>query len=231
MAKPKSKTKKPDGIQVDMVSDIVCPWCWLGKRYFDMALKQSGAKVNVTYRPYMLDPTVPKNGMAYREYMKSKFGDGPSDKFKAMREHLESAAPDVGINFKFSDIPMRPNTLRAHSLIKWAQGEDQPRGRAGAIKENLFKAYFDDLLDVGDIAVLSKIAGDNGMDAALVTDLLNEDRDAQSIMEEISFFRGLGISGVPTFIYNGQFAVQGGQPAEAHLQAIKQAQAMPAGNN
>ena len=227
----KSKRKHPEGIQVDMVSDIVCPWCWLGKRYFDDAVKKSGAKVNVTYRPYMLDPTVPKDGMAYRDYMKAKFGEGPSDKFKAMRDHLEAAAPDAGINFKFSDIPVRPNTLRAHCLIKWAQGEDQPRGRAGAIKENLFKAFFDDLLDIGDIDVLSKIAGDNGMDAALVKDLLNQDRDIQAVMEEISFFRGLGISGVPTFIYNGQFAVQGGQPTEAHLKAIKQAQAMPAMQN
>ncbi|WP_017931640.1 DsbA family oxidoreductase [Robiginitomaculum antarcticum] len=226
MVKSRAKRSGPDSIQVDMVSDIVCPWCWLGKRYFDQAVQKNGAKVNVTYRPYMLDPTVPKDGLPYRDYMKSKFGDKPDNRFSAMREQLEKSAPDAGIHFRFSELTVRPNTMRAHCLIRWAQGQSPNKG--GHVKEALFKAYFDELRDIGDIDVLCDIAKANDMDAALVRELLIEGRDVKDVAEEMAFFRGLGISGVPTFIYNGQFAVQGAQPVAAHIQAIAQAAEMPA---
>lgn len=220
-----AKKKSQPAIQVDIVSDIVCPWCWLGKRYFDQAAKASGREIEVSFRPYMLDPNVPEGGVPYRDYMKSKFGpDGPSNRFKQMREHLEAAAPDAGINFRFSDIPTRPNTLRAHSLVRWAQGQD----KGAAAKEALFEAFFDKLEDIGDIDVLSRIAGEIGMDATLTKELLEQGRDKNSVLEEIVFFQRLGISGVPTFIYNGQFAVQGAQGADVHKQAIDKAASMPA---
>ncbi len=214
------KTKQPKSlIQVDIVSDIVCPWCWLGSRYFFQAAKQSKHAINVTWRPYMLDPTVPESGVAYRDYMKSKFGDGPADKFKAMREHLEKAAPDVGITFRFGDIPMRPNTLNAHRLMRWATGQ----GLGNAAAEALFKSFFDDLEDVGNADILSRIAGEVGLDQELVTELLSKDDDKNAIREEIMFFRNLGVSGVPCFIYQGQFAVQGAQEPAAHLKAMDEA--------
>ena len=223
MAKSKKKKPAKSLVQVDIVSDIVCPWCWLGSRYFFDAAKKSGQAINVTWRPYMLDPTVPEAGMPYRDYMKSKFGDGPSDKFKAMREHLEMAAPDAGITFRFGDIPMRPNTLNAHRLMRWATGQ----GLGNQAAEALFKSFFDDLEDVGNGEVLSNIADDIGLDKALIADLLAKDDDKNAVREEIMFFRNLGVSGVPCFIYQGQFAVQGAQPPEAHLKAITQAAAMP----
>lgn len=215
----KSKKSKPAIIQVDIVSDIVCPWCWLGTRYFFKAVKQSKHTIQASWRPYMLDPTVPEGGMPYRDYMKSKFGDGPSNKFKAMREHLEKAAPDAGINFKFGDIPIRPNTLDAHRLMRWAGGQD--RGDAAA--EALFKAFFDELKDIGDHQVLAEIAGEIGLDASLVTDLLASDDDKNAVREEIMFFRNLGVSGVPCFIYQGQYAVQGAQEVDAHLKVMEEA--------
>lgn len=205
-------------ISVDMVSDIVCPWCWLGKRYFDAARAQfKSAQIDLTFRPYMLDPTVSIEGVPYGDYMRAKFGGGPSDRFKAMREHLERAAPDAGIDFRFSDIPTRPNTLRAHSLLRWAQNDD----KGDAVKEALFKAFFSDLSDIGDIAVLSDIAAQAGMDGELVGALLTESRDAVEVQKEIEFFRNLGVTGVPFFIYNGQHAVQGAQPPEAHIDVMK----------
>ena len=219
MAKKKTPKNKPQEITVDIVSDIVCPWCWLGSRYFFEAAKKSKHNVSVTWRPYMLDPTVPEGGMAYRDYMKNKFGDGPSNKFKAMREHLEQAAPDAGITFRFGDIPMRPNTLNAHRLMRWATGQ----GFGNAAAEALFKSFFDDLEDVGNAEILTRIAGDIGLDAALVSDLLGKDEDKNKVQEEILFFRNLGVSGVPCFIYQGQFAVQGAQPPEAHAKAIEDA--------
>lgn len=221
MAKKKKQSKAL--INVDIVSDIVCPWCWLGSRYFFQAAKQTKHEINVTWRPYMLDPTVPDGGLPYRDYMKAKFGDGPSDKFKAMRDHLEQAAPDAGITFRFGEIPMRPNTLDAHRLMRWATGQ----GLGNAVSEALFKSFFDDLEDVGNKEILTRIAADAGLDPELVGELLSKEDDKNAIREEIMFFRNLGVSGVPCFIYQGQFAVQGAQPPEAHLKAIEQAASLP----
>lgn len=223
MAKKKSAKTPKQTIQVDIVSDVVCPWCWLGVKYFQKAAKQSRHNVELSWRPYMLDPSVPEEGVPYRDYMKSKFGDGPSDRFKSMRQALETQGPDVGIDFKFSEIPMRPNTLNAHRLLKWAQGQDL----GDAASEALFRAFFTEQKDVGDKAVLKDIAGQIGMDEAIIDDLLSRDDDKNAIREEIMFFRNLGVNAVPTFIYNGQFAAQGAQPVEAHLKALDQAATLP----
>lgn len=212
-------------IIVDIVSDIVCPWCWIGKQYFDEALAASpGVDITINWRPFMLDAGIPDGGMPYQDYMQKKFGTGRSDKFKAMRAHLEGAAEAAGIEFHFDDIPMRPNTLKAHLLIKWAGGQ----GKAHAASEALFKAFFKDLKDVGDTDVLSGIAGDIGMDGTLVKDLLNTGRDVEAVQAELKFFQQLGVTSVPTFIYNGTFAISGGQPADAHKQAIEKALAIEA---
>jgi len=223
-----AKRKAPkQTIQVDIVSDIVCPWCWLGVRYFQKAAKQSKYDVNLTWRPYMLDPAVPEEGTPYSAYMKQKFGNGPSNRFKAMRESLEAQGPTLGIDFKFDDIPMRPNTLNAHRLLKWAQGQDL----GDAASDALFRTFFTDLKDVGDHAILKEIAEEIGMDAKLVEELLAKDDDKNAVREEIMYFRNLGVNGVPCFIYNGQFAVQGAQPAETHLKAMEQAAKLPQDTN
>jgi len=223
MAKQKSTKTPKQTIQVDIVSDIVCPWCWLGVRYFQKAAKQSKYDVNLTWRPYMLDPAVPEEGTPYSAYMKQKFGNGPRNRFKAMRESLEAQGPTLGIDFKFDDIPMRPNTLNAHRLLKWAQGQDL----GDAASDALFRTFFTDLKDVGDHAILKEIAEEIGLDAELVEELLMKEDDKNTVREEIMYFRNLGVNGVPCFIYNGQFAVQGAQPAEAHLKALEQAANLP----
>ena len=214
---------------VDIISDIVCPWCWLGKQYFDQAVAATpGIDVQINWRPFMLDADIPAEGMPYSDYMKAKFGTGRSDKFKAMREHLEAAAGDAGIAFHFDDIPMRPNTLKAHLLIKWASKNGDGQGKAHAASGALFKAFFQDLKDVGDNTVLAGIADEIGMDGKLVTELLETGRDVDKIKAELSYFQKLGVTSVPTFIYNGTFAVSGGQPPEAHEQALQKASTIPA---
>lgn len=219
-AKNKSRNNPKQPVQVDIVSDVVCPWCWLGYRLFEKAQKQYNRPVHLSWRPYMLDPTVPIEGANYKDYMRNKFGEGPSNKFKAMREMLEEKGPSLGIDFKFDNISRRPNTLNAHRVIKWAQNNED----AGTeISEKLFEAFFTQGKDIGDITLLSRLAGEVGLDADLTKDLLEGDQDVKAVQEEIMFFRGLGISGVPTFIYNGQFAVQGAQDAEIHLDAMKKA--------
>ncbi|MDB2438157.1 DsbA family oxidoreductase [Hellea sp.] len=228
MAKKKSSKSSHKNakqtIQVDIVSDIVCPWCWLGVRYFEKAAKQSKHDIRLTWRPYMLDPTVPEGGVPYNDYMKKKFNSGgTSDRYKAMRDALEAAAPEVGIDFKFGQIPMRPNTLDGHRLLRWAQGQDL----GNAASDALFRSFFTDLKDIGDHDVLKGIAEEIGMDADLVAELLTKEDDKNAVREEIMYFRNLGINGVPCFIYNGQFAVQGAQPVDAHLKALNEAAKLP----
>ena len=219
MAKRKSSQTPTQAVEVDMVSDFVCPWCWLGFKYYLDAAKKSKPRPNLTFRPYMLDANVPEAGADYRDYMKAKFGDKPDSRWKAMREHLETAGPEAGINFNFNAVTRRPNTLDAHRLMRWAQGQDLGFECA----EKLFIAYMEKGEDIGDHAVLTRIAGEIGMDTEITADLLARDDNKADIQNEVLFFRGLGVTGVPTFIYGGQYAVQGAQPPEQHRKAIAEA--------
>jgi len=167
----------------------------------------------------MLDATVPTEGADYRDYMTQKFGDQPDSRWKAMREHLQAAGPDVGINFDFNAITRRPNTLNAHRLMRWAQGQDS----GPACAEQLFRAYMEQGQDIGDIDILCRIALEIGMDGDLVRELLMGDQDKIDVQNEILFFKGLGVSGVPTFIYGGQMAVQGAQEPDTHRKVLADA--------
>lgn len=211
-------------VHVDLVTDPICPWCWLGLRYWDEARRLVGdVETRTTLRPYQLDPGVPAGGTPYRDYMRAKFGDGPSDRFTAMRNHLEQAAPGVGIVFNFDEIPMRPNTLNAHRLVRWAQGQDLGE----AVLDALHKAFFEQRRDIGDLAELTAIAGEAGLDADLVAELLPTDRDAGEVLSEERFYRSLGVQGVPCFIFNGRFAVSGAEAPEALAAAIRKAASLP----
>ena len=203
---------------VEMVSDLVCPWCWLGLRRLDEAIRlvEGEVEVEVLYRPYQLDPAVPMEGMDYKAYMAAKFGGAGGDeagerkdRFSQMREALETYGREENIPFRFSGIERRPNTLNAHRLVRWAQG--QSKGKA--VKEALFHAYFHDHLDIGDTDVLTDIGAAQGMDRGLLADLMAGDADMVVTKEEESFFRQLGISGVPTFIANRKVAAQGAEDA------------------
>lgn len=219
MAKRKSPKPANLPVEVDIVSDFVCPWCWLGYKQFLQAADKTKPRPNLSFRPYMLDGTVPEGGADYREYMKSKFGDKPDSRWTSMREHLEAAGPAVGIKFDFKAITRRPNTLNAHRLMRWAQGQDL----GASCAEQLFRAYMENGEDIGDTDILCRIASDIGMDDVLVRELLAGDQDKVDIQNEILFFRGLGVSGVPTFIYAGQMAVQGAQEPDVHRKTLAEA--------
>lgn len=216
-------------VLIEMVSDLVCPWCWLGLRRLDAAIEQIGDEldVHVVYRPYQLDPTVPLEGMDYKAYMTSKFGgtgdsaeaEARKDRFSEMRSALEDYGKAEGIPFQFSGITRRPNTLNAHRLVRWAQGQD----RGHAAKEALFNAYFTDHRDIGDLGVLSDIASEIGLDRALVTDLLNGPADIEATAKEEAFYRQLGIGGVPTYIANQKVAAQGAEDTEKLVKFIRTA--------
>lgn len=227
MAKRKSSKPANLPVEVDIVSDFVCPWCWLGYKQFLQAADKTKPRPNLSFRPYMLDDTLPEEGADYKEYMKVKFGDKPDSRWTSMREHLETVGPDAGIQFDFKSITRRPNTLNAHRLMRWAQGQDL----GPACAEHLFRAFMENGEDIGDLDVLCQIAGVIGMDVDIVRELLVSDKDKIDIQNEILFFRNLGVSGVPTFIYAGQMAVTGAQPPETHRKVLADAAKLPPQNS
>lgn len=211
-------------IHVDLVLDPVCPWCWLGHRYW-LAAQDLVPEfpVETVLRPFQLDAAIPKAGLPYQDYMKKRLGEDNSGRFKAMREHLEAVGPEAGIVFNFDEITVRPNTMDAHRLIRWAQGQ----GKGADAAEALFKAYFEERRDIGAAAELIAIADSIGLDATLVTELLSTHRDKDTMEREERFYRSLGVAGVPCFIFNGAFAVSGAEPPETLAGAIRKAASLP----
>mgnify|MGYP005839594029 CR=1 FL=1 len=206
------------GMQIDIVSDTVCPWCLIGKRRLARALETwTGAPPDIRWRPYQLAPELPVEGMARDDYLAAKFG--ASEQAAAIFDRIAEEGRSEGIAFRFDRIARAPNTLDSHRLIRWAGTADCQ----DAVVEDLFRAYFTDGRDISDHDVLSGIAARNGMDGPLVARLLAEDRDRDLVSDEVSTARRLGISGVPTFIFDSALAVSGAQPPKALLAAMTEA--------
>jgi predicted DsbA family dithiol-disulfide isomerase len=213
-------------VRIDLVADFVCPWCWLGWRSWLAAKKLSpDIRTEVTWRPHELDPTLPEEGAPYRDYMKAKFSGENADRWKQMRTHLEAAGPGVGIDFRFDRIETRPSTVNAHRLMRWARGQSEKK--ANAVAEGLFAAFFRDGADIGDPSVLLDIATEAGLKPDIVADLLATDRDKAEVREEAIFFHQLGVTGVPTFIFEGQFAVPGAADPDVLANALRDAANLP----
>lgn len=205
-------------VTVEMVSDLVCPWCWLGLRRLQGAMALApDIQVDLRFRPYELDPTIPAAGTDYKTYMTDRLGGtGETDeapersKFRAMREALEQYGAAENIPFDFAGITVRPNTFNAHRLVRWAQGQ----GLGIDAKEALFAAYFRDHRDIGKSEVLCEIAGEIGLDPAIVGDLLDRNADHDAVRAEQQLFLDMGIRGVPTYVGDRRVAVQGAESAE-----------------
>ena len=215
-------------VLIEMVSDLVCPWCWLGLRRLNSAVEELRGEIDVQvlYRPFQLDPTIPEAGIPYKEYMSQKFGgvgdaekDASKDRFSQMRTALEEYGENEGIPFRFSGIEMRPNTVNAHRIVRWAQGQ----GKGWAAKELLFNAYFNEHRDIGDKDVLADIAAELGLDRALIADLLKGQADIQETLQEEVYFRQMGFSGVPTFVANRKVAAQGAEDTHKLVRFIRTA--------
>ncbi len=205
-------------LAIDVVSDAVCPWCFLGKRRLQAALAQSsGEPVAVRWRPYQLDPTIPSEGLDRRAYMRAKFRDDA--RLTEIHMRLKALGAEVGIKFDFEAIRRAPNTLDAHRLIRWAA----QAGAQDAIVERLFSLYFEEGADIGDRAVLAKAANDCGLDAAEISARLETDEGAQDVRAEIERAQKVGVSGVPFFIFANRLAVSGAQGADVLAKAIEQA--------
>jgi predicted DsbA family dithiol-disulfide isomerase len=205
-------------MQIDIVSDTVCPWCFIGKRRIERAMAmRPDVKFDVVWRPYRLDPNIPREGVDRRAYLKAKFGDTP--RTSAMGDAIRSEGASEGIAFAFDKIAKSPNTLDSHRLIRWSASA----GVQNAVVEHLFQAYFIEGKDIGDSAVLSAIAGKAGMDSELVAELLSDDADLESVEREAGLANEMGITGVPTFVFDSKFMVSGAREAELLVRIIDKA--------
>ena len=198
---------------IDVVSDVICPWCFLGKRRLDAALAALDMDVFIRWRPYMLDPTIPPEGLDRQQYMLAKFGP---EKLKTIHDPLVEAGNELGVPFNFDAITRTPNTLDAHRLIRWAHTVERQHETA----ERLFMAYWNEGLDVSDRDVLAKCAGESGINAQQIRELLDSEQDVEETKAEIQHATNIGVTGVPTFIFAQSYALVGAQSPEVLADAI-----------
>ena len=202
-------------VKLDILSDPICPWCYIGKTNLDKALAAvPDHPFVIEWHPFQLNPDMPEGGMDRREYLERKFGgkEGAVKAYAPVVEHAEKA----GLNINFEAMKRTPNTLDAHRLIHWAGIE----GKQNEVVDALFDAYFVQGRDIGDHEVLADIADGVGMDAAVVLKLLKSDADRDDIRKRDAHSREMGVNSVPTFIVANQHAVPGAQPPELWAQVI-----------
>ncbi len=217
---------EPVSISVDVVSDVVCPWCFIGQKRLDKAIGTvEGVDVHVSWRPFQLDPTIPAQGKDRREYMLAKFGS--EERIRDIHARIEPLGAAEGIAFDFDAIKVAPNTLDAHRVIRWAG----PAGEAVQTRlvRRLFQLDFEEGANLGDAAVLIKAAREAGMDASVVETMLATDADKEAVRTEIATASRMGITGVPCFLIEGKYAVMGAQDAETLADAIRQIATAKAG--
>jgi predicted DsbA family dithiol-disulfide isomerase len=206
-------------IVIDVVSDVVCPWCYLGKARLELAIAevQDEVGVDVNWRPYRLNPDYPPEGVDQKAALEKKLGG--AERVAEGHKMLTELGREVGINFNFDAIKIGPNTLDAHRLIHWAMIED--RDKADRVVDGLFKANFEQGLNVGDHAVLLDIAEKSGLDRAVTASLLASDADKALVVEEIESAQKMGVNGVPFFIFDQQYAVSGAQTPDVIAGALR----------
>jgi len=208
-------------MQIDIVSDTVCPWCFIGKRRLEKALAlRPDMEFDIRWRAYRLDPTIPPEGVDRKQYMQAKFGNNPNR--QAMQDALKQAGDSEDIAFAFDKIARSPNTLDSHRLIRWAA----TAGVQNDVVERLFEAYFEEGRDIGNADVLIEIASEAGMDSATVADLLEQGADRELIENEDAMAHRLGITGVPTFIFQNKYLASGAIDPEALLEIIDKVSAL-----
>lgn len=195
-------------IKLDIISDPICPWCYIGKARLNQALEQEGDHpFDIDWRPFQLNPTMPEEGMDRREYLEWKFGKENAVKFYLQ---IEEAADAIGLKVDFGKIGRTPNTIDAHRLIRWARLEDVQTPLVNA----LFHRYFSDGEDISQHSVLIDAANEVGMDAELAARLLKTTNDVDDIRAEDAAFREMGVQGVPCFVIGGRYVVNGAQEAD-----------------
>lgn len=205
-------------IKVDIVSDVVCPWCFIGKRRIEKAMTALSDEFNfeVNYLPFELNPQTPKEGFNQKEYLAKKFGS--EEKYHQITSHVTSVAAEEGLQFNFDKQRVSPNTKDAHRVIWFAKKE----GKQLEAKEAFMKAYFEQGVDLTKKENIVSVASSVGLDAARVISLLDSQEGLQEVneLEQLNYQRG--VSGVPFYIINNQYGISGAQPSDVFIQALKQ---------
>lgn len=206
-------------ITVDVISDIACPWCYVGKKRLEQALEQwDGAKVVVKWHPYQLDPNMTKEGLQRDAYLVNKFGS--IEKVNAMTNHLTTVGEEVGIAFDFGEKWMSTNTLHLHQLLHVAGKE----GFQNDLKERFLKAYFVTLQPLNNKEVLYSLLADFGWSPEKVDAVIADQEIAQTVTQQIKHAQNIGVTGVPFFIINNSYAISGAQPSAVFLETFKKSQ-------
>ncbi len=208
--------REMDVLTVDVVSDVMCPWCYIGKRRLDRAqVLAPDVEPVVRWRPFRLDATIPPEGIDRQEYLDKKFG---REKAIEMYTQIQETGEVEGIVFAFDRITRSPNTLNAHRVIRWAEmGEQQD-----AVVERLFELYFTEGEDIGETSVLLDAAREGQMDMDFIEEVLATDRDIDEVEKEIALAHELGVQGVPTYVIDQQHILVGAQSAEFLADALVQ---------
>ena len=202
-------------VRLDIISDPICPWCYIGKAQFDKAIAEAGWNpFDVEWRIFQLNPDMPIEGMDRKTYLEAKFG-GP-DRAKAIYGRIEDAASEAGVEVNFDKIQRTPNTMDTHRLIRWAR----TTGHQSELVDLLFTRYFVEGADLSDHTVLADAAEAVGMERDLVERLLAGDADKDTLADEDRAAREMGVTGVPCFIVGGRHVLQGAQPAEIWTRVI-----------
>ncbi|MGG1551637.1 DsbA family oxidoreductase [Paenibacillus ferrarius] len=202
---------------IEIFQDVVCPWCRIGKKNLMDALEQfTEEPVEVRYRAFQLDPSTPPEGVPFQEMMRTKFRAG-QEQLDGMFEQVTQAGRAAGLHFDFAKVGFMPNTLKAHQLIAIA-----PQDIKRELVDALFKAYFEDGRDVGNIDVLLDTAASLGMDRDATAALLDAKAGLEEVEDDLDFARQAGVTGVPFFVINQKYALTGAQPTNTFLQALKQ---------
>ena len=207
-------------LPIDVVSVVVCPWCYIGKRRLEQAIAlKPEIPVDVRWRPYFLNPWVPREGMSREDYLTRKFGS--VDRYRGMAKRVAAAAAEEGLVYALDKIARQPNTLDCHRLILWAANTGDP----ARMKQRLMELYFAEGADLSDPEILVGAAVECGLDGALVRQLLASDADVARVEQEANSAKEAGIDGVPCFIFGGVLAVSGAQAPDYLAGAIVRAAA------
>ena len=202
-------------MHIDIYSDIVCPWCYVGKRRLERALTSVDGDVHVTWRPFQLNPTMPLDGMDRKAYLEAKFGS--LEAFGRMEEQLLAAGKGERIPFAFEKIQRTPNTFAAHRLVWYAAQQV----KQDDVVEDLFRGYFLEGKDIGDLKTLAHVAVEAGLDRTETEEFLASDKGVVEVKAEEAVGHKLGIRGVPYFMLNGTYAISGAQQPDSFVAALK----------
>ena len=203
-------------VRIDVVSDVVCPWCFIGKRRLEKALAlKPDIPVEVHWHPYFLNDWIPREGISREDYLTTKFGS--PERYAGIAQRVTAAAAEEGLVYAMDKMQRQPNTLDAHRLIRWAGGI----GKSAEMKQRLMDLYFTEGADLTNRAVLVQAAADVGLDPEDVGEALASEQDVEQVSQEAQSAKEAGIDGVPCFIFGGRFAVSGAQAPEHLAEAIE----------